>query len=82
MSQTGSVAREIEKHKRMREPEDSHGLGPDGDQAFEERDDLLYRRGGLQKLQPSDDSDPAGDAVILQSHKDMGFVPPNAHLAP
>ena len=25
-----------------------------------------------------DDSDPAGDAVILQSHKDMGFVPPNA----
>ena len=78
MSQTGSVAREIEKHKRMREPEDSHGLGPDGDQAFEERDDLLYRRGGLQKLQPGDDSDPAGDAVILQNHKDMGFVPSDA----
>ena len=49
----------------MREPEDSHGLGPDGDQAFEERDDLLYRRGGLQRLQPGDDADPAGDAVIL-----------------
>ena len=33
MSQTGSIAREIEKHKRMREPEGSHGLGPDGDEA-------------------------------------------------
>eukprot|EP01043_Picozoa_sp_COSAG02_P006283 COSAG02_NODE_177_length_31154_cov_32.205152_31_plen_187_part_00 len=78
MSQTGSIGREIEKHQRMREPEDSHGLGPDGDQAFEERDDLLYRRGGLQKLQPGDDADPAGDAVILQSHKDMGFVQADA----
>ena len=78
VSQTGSIVREIEKHKRMREPEDSHGLGADGDQAFENRDDLLYERGGLQNLQPDDDSDPAGDALILQSHKDRGFVPLNA----
>ena len=77
MSQADSIAREIEKHKRMREPGDSD-FGPDGDQAFENRDDLLYERGGLQKLQPGDDSDPAGDALILQSHKDRGFVPPNA----
>ena len=30
------------------------------------------------KLKPGDDSDPASDAVILQAHKKMGFVPPNA----
>ena len=35
----------------MREPEDTHGLGADGAQAFENRDALLYERGGLQKLE-------------------------------
>ena len=45
---------------------------------METRDDLLYERGGPHKLKPGDDSDPAGDAVILQAHKKMGFVPPNA----
>ena len=74
-----TIVSEIKKHKRMREPEDPHdGLGPDGNQAMETRDDLLYERGGPHKLKPGDDSDPAGDAVILQAHKDMGFVPPNA----
>ena len=78
MSQTSLIAQQIEKHKRLRQPEDPDGLGQDAEQAFEGRDDLLYERGGLQGLRPEDGIDPAGDAMILQSHKDLGLVPSDA----
>eukprot|EP01043_Picozoa_sp_COSAG02_P073188 COSAG02_NODE_14124_length_1307_cov_2.546358_1_plen_78_part_00 len=34
--------------------------------------------GGFKSYSLGDDSDPASDAIILQSHKDREFVPPNA----
>ena len=71
---------EIQKHERMAAPDvdDDQGLGPVGNEAFEVRDRLLASRGGPHQLLPTDDVDLAGDALILETHRVLGFVPQDA----
>ena len=71
---------EIQKHERMAAPDvdGDEGLGPVGNEAFEVRDRLLASRGGPHQLLPTDDVDPAGDALILETHRVLGFVPQDA----
>ena len=71
---------EIQKHERMASPDidDDEGLGPVGDEAFEVRDRLLASRGGPHQLLPTDDTDPVGDALILETHRILGLVPQDA----